>query len=147
MKVRYVICAIAASFLLFSYSQEALANGHGRQERDYHRKFKRDRGYHFYHYPGKRYFIFRGVYYYYPRRYQCAYDYQASKYNQNYLPITVIVNMAAHGVPDAVIIEEIRRTHSTYRLDSETITYLKDNKVSDRVIDYMLQTAKAGSGY
>jgi uncharacterized protein YcfJ len=66
-----------------------------------------------------------------------------ARQNQNYLSITAIADMAGRGVPDDVIIEEIRRTGSSYRLTSETITYLKKSNVSDRVINYML----ASSGY
>jgi hypothetical protein len=50
--------------------------------------------------------------------------------------------MAKKGTPDAVIISEIDRTHSVYQLNSEIITYLKQNGVSDRVIDYMLGTSQ-----
>ena len=60
--------------------------------------------------------------------------------NPSYLPITNIVDMASKGVPDDVIIGEIQRTHSSYHLTSEVITYLKQNRVSDRVINYMLAT-------
>ena len=53
-----------------------------------------------------------------------------------------IAEMANQGTPDAVIISEIDRTHSVYSLNSEIITYLKQNKVSDKVIDYMMNTGK-----
>lgn len=69
-------------------------------------------------------------------------DQQGRATNPSYLPITSIVDMAQKGLPDDVIIGEIQRTRSTYRLTSEVITYLKQNKVSDRVVDYMLSTAK-----
>ena len=46
--------------------------------------------------------------------------------------------MAKKDVPDGVIISEIQRTKSVYNLTSEVITYLKENGVSDRVVDYML---------
>lgn len=65
-------------------------------------------------------------------------DRQAISINPGHLPLTKIAEMGSQGVPDSVIIDEIRRTNSAYRLDSETITYLKENKVGDNVIDYML---------
>ncbi len=67
-------------------------------------------------------------------------DKQAMAVNPNHIPLTRIAEMGNQGTPDAVIISEIDRTHSVYQLNSEIITYLKNNKVGDRVIDYMLQT-------
>ncbi len=67
-------------------------------------------------------------------------DEEARAVNSSYLPLTQIAAMAAQGTPDAVIINEIQRTRSVYHLNSAIITYLKQNKVSDQVIDYMLQT-------
>ena len=69
-------------------------------------------------------------------------DKAAMAVNPNYLPLTKIVEMAKEGTPDAVIINEIDRTHSAYQLNSEIITYLKNNKVGDRVIDHMLAAGK-----
>lgn len=69
-------------------------------------------------------------------------DQKAKEVNPNYLGITQIVDMASKGVPDDVIIDEIRRTKSVYNLTSEVITYLKEKKVGDKVIDEMLATAK-----
>jgi uncharacterized protein YcfJ len=69
-------------------------------------------------------------------------DKAAIAVNPHYVPLTKIAEMASSGTPDAVIINEIDRTHSVYQLNSEVITYLKQNKVSDRVIDYMLSTGK-----
>lgn len=60
--------------------------------------------------------------------------------NPTYLPITSVVDMASKGVPDDVIISDMQRTYSRYHLTAEVITYLKQNKVSDRVINYMLAT-------
>lgn len=65
-------------------------------------------------------------------------DKEATAVNPSYIPLTKIAEMAQSGTPDAVIISEIDRTRSTYDLNSEIITYLKNNKVSDRVIDYMM---------
>jgi len=61
--------------------------------------------------------------------------------NPYFLSVTKIAEMAFQNIPDSVIINEIQRTRSIYRLDSEAIGYLKLNKVSDRVIDYMMATA------
>jgi len=69
-------------------------------------------------------------------------DKQALADNPNHIPLTKIAEMASQGLPDAVIIDEIQRTKSRYNLNSELITYLKQNKVSDRVVDYMLSTTK-----
>lgn len=69
-------------------------------------------------------------------------DQKAKETNPNYLGITQVVDMASKGVPDDVIIDEIRRTKSTYHLTTEVITYLKEKKVGDKVIDEMLGTAK-----
>lgn len=68
-------------------------------------------------------------------------DKQARVSNPNYLTIISIVDMASKGVPDDVIIGEIQRTRSVYHLTSEVITYLKQNKVGDKVINFMLATA------
>lgn len=62
--------------------------------------------------------------------------------NPNHLTIMSIVDMASKGVPDDVIISEIQRTNSTYNLTAEIIDYLKKNKVGDKVINYMLSTAR-----
>ena len=59
----------------------------------------------------------------------------------NFVSVVEIARMAQEGVPDSVIIAEIDRTRSRYALDTETITYLKSNGVSDRIIDHMLATA------
>lgn len=108
---------------------------------------------HYRHYPHD-YYYYKKIYFYPKRSYYYYYDVfpekiyyfeperQIAPANPDYLPITSIANMASQGVPDAVIIAEIERTHSVYKLSSEVITYLKQSGVSDRVIDYMLQTWK-----
>lgn len=68
-------------------------------------------------------------------------DQAAQEVNSNHLGMLQIVDMAAKGVPEDVIIKEIRRTNSVYNLTSETITYLKENGVGDKVIDEMLASA------
>ena len=69
-------------------------------------------------------------------------DQEAKATNPSHLGILQIVDMASKGVPDDVIIDEINRTKSVYNLTSEVISYLKENKVSDKVIDEMLATSK-----
>jgi len=69
-------------------------------------------------------------------------DKAAVAVNPNHIPLTKIAEMGQQRTPDAVIIAEIDRTYSVYKLNSEIITYLKQNKVSDKVIDYMMATAK-----
>lgn len=68
-------------------------------------------------------------------------DQKAVENNPNHLTLASIVNMAKQGMPDDAIISEIKRTNSTYELSSEIIDYLKKNKVSNKVIDYMLSTS------
>lgn len=69
-------------------------------------------------------------------------DKDAVAVNPNHIPLTKIAEMANQGTPDAVIIAEIDRTHSVYSLNSEIIAYLKQNKVTDKTIDYMMATGK-----
>jgi uncharacterized protein YcfJ len=69
-------------------------------------------------------------------------DRKALAVNPDYLTVVKIAEMGNQGVPDSVIISEIQRTHSVYRLNSEIINYLMQNKVSNQVIDYMLQTGR-----
>jgi uncharacterized protein YcfJ len=68
-------------------------------------------------------------------------DKDALAVNPSHITVIQIVDMAQKAIPDDVIISEIDRTHSVYNLTSEVITYLKENKVSDKVINYMLATA------
>ncbi|MFA5096377.1 MAG: glycine zipper domain-containing protein [Candidatus Omnitrophota bacterium] len=70
-------------------------------------------------------------------------DKKAAEINPNHIPVPKIAEMGSQNTPDSVIIGEIQRTHSVYNLNSETIAYLKQNKVSDKVIDHMLNTAAA----
>jgi len=60
--------------------------------------------------------------------------------NINQISVLNIVEMVSKEIPDDVIISEIQRTKSVYHLTAETVTYLKKNKVSDRLIDYMKTT-------
>ncbi|MFH0763334.1 MAG: glycine zipper 2TM domain-containing protein [Candidatus Omnitrophota bacterium] len=69
-------------------------------------------------------------------------DTKATAVNPNYVTITSIAKMAGEGVPDDVIISDIQRTNSKYELTAEMIDYLKEKKVGNKVIDYMLSTSK-----
>lgn len=131
------------------FSQSAYANGYGHGRKHHRAKYYR----HYRYYPKDFYFykkIFfspeKRCYYYYDVYPEKIYYYGGEKdvvlVNPNYLVITSIVNMASQGVPDAVIIAEIQRTRSKYKLNAEIITYLKQNGLSDVVIDVMLETAK-----
>lgn len=68
-------------------------------------------------------------------------DKKALASNPNHITVIKIAEMATNGIPDGVIIGEIQRTKSVYTLSSEVITYLKDNGISDRVVDYMLSSS------
>lgn len=94
----------------------------------------------FYSYPQKRYYYYYDLY---PeQRYYYEQEKEVYPVNPEYLPITSIANMGSQGLPDDVIIEEIKRTRSVYKLTSEVITYLKHNNVGDRVIDFMIETGR-----
>lgn len=143
----------AALALLALLTQDVYANGgHGRRRDDDYGN--RKRYYRHQRYYPKSYYYYKKIYFYPSRRYYYYYDVYphkiyyynweraTGKNNPAYLPVTSIVNMASQGVPDSVIISEIERTKSIYKLDSDTITYLKQNGVSDSVIDYMLSASR-----
>jgi len=69
-------------------------------------------------------------------------DKEAMAVNPNHIPLTKIAEMASNGTPNDIIISEIDRTHSVYQLTSEIIAYLKQHKVSDKVIDHMMARGK-----
>ena len=149
-KALAVMIAAACTVSLFShvnsYARHEEREHPGRHEQKYYRHPR--------HYPSDFYF-YKRVYFYPQRRYYFYYDLypeQVSYYevekdtpavNSNYLPITSIANMASQGLPDAVIIDEIKKTNSVYKLNSEIITYLKQNGASDQLIDFMLETSKS----
>lgn len=60
----------------------------------------------------------------------------------NQLTILKVVDMSREGTPDDVIIDEIQKTGSVFEMDEQTVQYLKDNKVSEKVIGYMMSTKK-----
>jgi len=101
-----------------------------RHRRDFgeHRFFRRDR------HPA----IILGWYApsYYP--YYSPYTRYYSDYDTSYLPLGTIVDMSRHGLSDHEIISAIRRSGSTYYLTTSDAAYLKENGVSESVINYML---------
>ena len=154
MKLNKVNFIISAVLVLLTLSMPPVyANGHGGRGRDGGSRSRHS----YYRYPRyypKDYFYYRKIYFYPSRRYYHYYDvYPAKVYyygqerdygavNPDYLPITSIANMASQGVPDSVIISEIERTKSRYKLDTESITFLKQNGAGDEVIDYMLSSRR-----
>lgn len=145
MFFRAVLLALACFTALSNFSIVAYADG--RDGRYHHRKFYKHHRY----YP-RDYFFRKKVYFYPKKRYYYYYDYYPNKIyyywgekdvggvNPNYLSLTNIANMVSQGIPDAVIIAEIERTRSVYKLNTEIITYLKQNGASDELIDYMMKT-------
>jgi hypothetical protein len=57
--------------------------------------------------------------------------------NPNQIPFQQIVDLSKSGVHEAVIIDRIRMTKSTYTLSPESIDYLKQQGVSQNVISVM----------
>ena len=60
------------------------------------------------------------------------------------LGLADVKELARAGVSDEVIISQIRNSHSVYQLSTAEIIDLKDAGVSEKVIDFMINTA---SGY
>lgn len=56
------------------------------------------------------------------------------------LSVEDIKEMSENGLSDNVIIGQIQATHSVYYLSTQEIIDLKNTGVSQRVIDYMIQT-------
>ena len=48
--------------------------------------------------------------------------------------------LAKSGVSDEVILSQIRNSHTVYRLNAADILDLKDSGVSEKVIDFMINT-------
>ena len=67
---------------------------------------------------------------------------QVASATSTQLTILKVVDMVKQGTPDDVIIDEIQKTGSAFAIDAQTVQYLKDNKVSDKVIGYMMTTKK-----
>ncbi len=60
--------------------------------------------------------------------------------NQQQLTVNDVKSMSKAGISDDVIISQIRQTGSSFRLSSSQIIELKNAGVSQRVIDYMINT-------
>jgi len=71
-----------------------------------------------------------------------AKEQQAVTANPSHVSILKVVELSSKGTPDDVIIDEMRSTNSVYDIDANAVQYLKDNKVSDKVINYMVSTKK-----
>ncbi|MDD3375477.1 MAG: glycine zipper domain-containing protein [Candidatus Omnitrophica bacterium] len=54
------------------------------------------------------------------------------------IPIMKIVDLTEQGVPAEVIVDELKSSGSSYKIDAETIKYLEDKGVDQRVITYMV---------
>lgn len=64
----------------------------------------------------------------------------SSSSDSTHLSMVKIIEMSSKGIPDNIIIDQIQATGSTYDIDGDTVQYLKDNGVSDKVIGYMVAT-------
>lgn len=62
--------------------------------------------------------------------------------NQERLGISDIIVLSKAGVGDDALIDKIAKTHSVFRLTAEEISALVKEGVSNRVINFMLNTAK-----
>lgn len=62
--------------------------------------------------------------------------------NREQLSIYDVEAMSRNGINDDVIIGQIQNTRSVFYLTSEQIIELKQQGVSQRVIEYMVQTGK-----
>jgi outer membrane lipoprotein SlyB len=60
------------------------------------------------------------------------------------LGVADIRAMSKAGISDEIIISQIRNTHTVYRLSAAEIIELHDAGVSQKVIDYMINTASTG---
>lgn len=58
----------------------------------------------------------------------------------DHLSIDDVKKMSKAGLSDSVIIGQIQSTNSVFYLSTADIIYLKNSGVSQRVIDYMIQT-------
>lgn len=138
MKTRILGITILASVLILTQGGVAFAQHHGGRHEGH-----RSRSHTFVTF-GLSAPYYYGDYYYAPYRgYYAPYYYEPPVYYQRTgvsLSISDIIDMSIKGVPDDVIIDEIRRTGSVFRLTAQTIDYLKQKGVTDRVIDYMLDT-------
>lgn len=111
----------------------------GRRAERGDRDFDHDRGRRF---PHRSTVIFYNAYPYYPYYYRGR-----PLYNNDTLSISEIINMESRGLTDEEIINEIRDTRTVFKLSSADVVYLRNSGVSDRVIDFMLETGRPGYLY
>ncbi len=62
------------------------------------------------------------------------------------LQVADVKAMARAGIKDDLIISQIRNTHTSYHLSATEIIELRDAGVSERVIDFMINTGGGSSG-
>ena len=62
------------------------------------------------------------------------------QYRTQPMDLPDIKMLAKSGVSDEVILSQIRNSHSVYRLSAAEILDLKDAGVSEKVIDFMINT-------
>lgn len=62
--------------------------------------------------------------------------------NGQQLSVQDVKNMSRNGLKDDTIINQIKATNSSYSLSADQIIDLKKSGVSQRVIDYMIQTGQ-----
>ena len=62
------------------------------------------------------------------------------QYRDQPMGLPDIKMLAKSGVSDEVILSQIRNSHSVYRLSAAEILDLKDAGVSEKVIDFMINT-------
>jgi len=62
------------------------------------------------------------------------------QYHAQPLGLPDVKMLAKSGVSDEVILSQIRNSHSIYRLSAAEILDLKDAGVSEKVIDFMINT-------
>jgi len=62
------------------------------------------------------------------------------QYRTQPIGLADIKMLAKSGVSDEVILSQIRNSHSVYRLSAAEILDLKDAGVSEKVIDFMINT-------
>jgi hypothetical protein len=62
------------------------------------------------------------------------------RYPSQPLGVADVKMLAKSGISDEVIISQIRNSRTVYRLSAADILDLKDNGVSEKVIDFMINT-------
>ncbi|SRR6266404_7179538 len=62
------------------------------------------------------------------------------QYHTQPMGLEDIKMLAKSGVSDEVILSQIRNSHSVYHLNAAEILDLKDASVSEKVIDFMINT-------